>query len=114
MKKLTLIAAAAFALTLGAWAFFSTPQSIGGTQHSSGTTAMLKVEGMTCSMCPLTIKQALKHVEGVMSVDVSREEGTAKVQYDPKRAKVDDLVRAVENAGPYKANPLPGEGGVGS
>jgi len=44
----------------------------------------------------------LSGVAGVQKVDVSLAEGRASVTYDPAKAKVADMKRAVERAG-YKA-----------
>jgi copper chaperone len=44
----------------------------------------------------------LSAVPGVQKVDVSLAEARAKVTYDPKKASVPDMKRAVERAG-YKA-----------
>ncbi len=65
-------------------------------------TITLKVDKMTCSMCPITVKKALRKVEGVSKVIAKYEgdgNGWAKVTYDPDKASVDDLTHATEEAG---------------
>ena len=62
----------------------------------------LKVEGMDCQGCVKSVTRTLNGVAGVENVDVSLEEGRARVTYDPAKAKVEDLKRAIERAG-YKA-----------
>ena len=42
----------------------------------------LKNKGMTCKHCEETVKKDLYSEEGVAHVDVSLEEGTAKVRMD--------------------------------
>ncbi|HXG30602.1 MAG TPA: heavy metal-associated domain-containing protein [Thermodesulfobacteriota bacterium] len=71
--------------------------------------AVFKVEGMTCGMCPLTIKAALKRLGGVVSADVSYRDKEAKVSYEEDKVTVDEIVRTIENAG-FKAVPLDKEG----
>jgi len=65
-------------------------------------TVTLDVDKMTCNMCPITVKKALKKVDGVTKV-VAKYEGDglgwAKVTYDPSKASVDDLTFATREAG---------------
>lgn len=70
----------------------------------------LKVNGMTCKMCPLTIKTALKKLDGVLDANVSYEEKEAKVKYDGDKVTVDQMLKAIENAGKYKAVIIDKEG----
>ena len=65
-------------------------------------TVELKVEGMDCEGCVKSVTRMLSGVAGVQNVDVSLEEGRARVTYDPAKAKLADMKRAVERAG-YKA-----------
>jgi Cu+-exporting ATPase len=58
----------------------------------------LALEGMTCASCATRIERKLNKLEGVeASVNLATEQ--AAVSYDPGRAAVDDLIRAVEAAG---------------
>ena len=65
-------------------------------------TVDLKVEGMDCQGCVKSVTRMLSGVAGVQNVDVSLAEGRASVTYDPAKAKVADMKKAVERAG-YKA-----------
>lgn len=71
--------------------------------------AIFKVEGMTCGTCPLTIKTALKRLDGVVKANVSYEDKEAKVSYEEGKVTVDEIVRTIENAG-FKAIPLDKQG----
>jgi mercuric ion binding protein len=65
-------------------------------------TITLDVDKMTCNMCPITVKKALKALDGVAEVDARYEgngTGWAKVTYDPAKVKIDDLTFATEMAG---------------
>jgi mercuric ion binding protein len=57
------------------------------------TTITLDVDKMTCNMCPITVKKALKKVDGVTEV-VAKYDGEgigwAQVTSDPSKASVDD------------------------
>jgi len=80
------------------------------TQSSEESTntqeVTLKVDGMTCNMCPLTIKTALRKLDGVVDAEVSFKDKEAKVVYEEGEVTVDEIVKAIENAGDYKATPL--------
>ena len=65
-------------------------------------TVELKVEGMDCQGCVKSVTRMLSGVAGVDTVDVSLEEGRARVTYDPAKAGPTELKRAIERAG-YKA-----------
>ena len=62
-------------------------------------TVELNIEGMTCQGCVKSVTRTLAGVPGVGKVDVSLPEARARVTYDPARAGVADLKRAVEGAG---------------
>ncbi len=62
-------------------------------------TVTLAVENMTCAACPITVRKALEKVPGVTKVKVDFDTRTAKVTFDPAKAKVDDLTRATTEAG---------------
>ena len=65
-------------------------------------TIELKVEGMDCEGCVKSVTRMLSGVPGVQKVDVSLAQASAKVTYDPGRADVAAMKKAVERAG-YKA-----------
>ena len=65
-------------------------------------TVELKVEGMDCEGCVKSVTRMLSGVPGVTAVDVSLALARAKVTYDPARAGVPELKKAVQRAG-YKA-----------
>lgn len=64
----------------------------------------LKITGMTCGSCQKHVREALQAVPGVSAAQVDLAFHKADVTYDPEKARVDDLVRAVEAAG-YEAQP---------
>ncbi len=67
------------------------------------TAAMqLKIDGMTCSHCSATVKQALESVDGVEGATIDLQLGRAVVTGSPE---VTALLRAVEDEG-YRASPL--------
>lgn len=67
-------------------------------------TVTLAVPGMTCPVCPITVKKALKTVSGVSKVDVSYAKKEAVVTYDDAKTSVTALTKATADAGyPSKA-----------
>jgi len=85
MKKLITVLALSAALSVPAWA---------ATQ-----TVTLSVTGMTCKACPITIKKALKKVDGVENIEVNLEKKEALVTFDDAKTTVEALVEATTNAG---------------
>ncbi len=62
-------------------------------------TVTLDVPGMTCAMCPITVKKALAGVQGVSKVDVSYEKKEAAVTFDDSKVRVEALTAATRDAG---------------
>ena len=62
-------------------------------------TATLSVPGMTCAVCPLTVKKGLTTVDGVTNAEVSFEKREAVVTFDDARTNVRALTKATEGAG---------------
>lgn len=59
----------------------------------------LRVSGMHCSHCRVTVEQALQKVPGVYGAAVDLEHGSAEVDYDAQQAQPQALVAAVQHAG---------------
>jgi len=86
MKKLLLATAAVLPLlTTSAWA--------------NSKTVTLSVPGMTCPVCPITVKKALTRVDGVTKTEVNFDKLQAVVTYDDAKANVEALTKATANAG---------------
>ena len=67
---------------------------------------VLKVEGMTCASCNVTVQKALTNLDGVESATVTFEPPQAVVRYDPAKVAPEDLTRATTNVGyPSKLKP---------
>ena len=63
------------------------------------TTRTFPVQGMTCAHCQVAVTKALKRVPGVASVEVDLQGRQAKVGYDADKVTVEQLAKAVEDAG---------------
>ena len=65
-------------------------------------TVGLKVSGMTCGGCAVSVKNALLETPGVTAAEVDWEAGRVKVQYDAARVTTTKLLEAVNKTG-FKA-----------
>ncbi len=72
------------------------------------TEAELAIEGMTCASCVGRVERALKQVSGVIEAGVNLATERATVRYFPMTCGVDELIRAVAEAG-YTAAAVGGE-----
>lgn len=62
-------------------------------------TAVLDVPGMTCPLCPITVRKALERVPGVEKISVDFPARTVSVAYDAGRTSVAALLKATADAG---------------
>ena len=65
----------------------------------------LKIEGMTCGHCQMSVKKALENIKGVKSAVVDLDDNSAKVSYKSDKVTIDNLIDAVVKAG-YKAEAI--------
>ena len=82
-----------FLLVSSLFALFSLP--LWGAEQ----TVTLDVPGMTCAVCPITVKTALNRVEGVRDVNISFERREARVTFEDTQTSVAALTEATANAG---------------
>ena len=59
----------------------------------------VKVSGMHCATCAITVEKALKALDGVSDAVVNLNSETASIEYDEKKIGMNDLTRAVKDAG---------------
>lgn len=83
--------------------------ALSGTAFAESRTVTLEVPGMTCSACPITVKKALKDVNGVEKVAVTYEPKEAVVTFDDRRTSIEKLQEATRNAG-YPSSPKMAQG----
>lgn len=62
-------------------------------------TACYVVEGMTCAACTVTLKAAIKRLDGISSVKALVEEKSAIVEFDPKRTNIDAIKKVINSIG---------------
>lgn len=102
MKRLLIAAAALLAIGASgapftgpvASAFVTAAQAAEAEQ-----TVTFEVPGMTCALCPVTVRKAMEGVQGVKKVDVNLEAKTATVVFDPSMTNAEAIATASANAG---------------
>ncbi len=82
------ILTAAFAIAL-----FTTPM------WAATQTTTLKVPGMTCSTCPITVKKALQRVPGVSKIAVNFEQKEVAVTFDDAKTSEAAIMKATSDVG---------------
>ncbi len=59
----------------------------------------IKVSGMTCGACAVSVQSTLTKVKGVKRADVSNEKGLATVVYDDEQTNEQQLRKAINKTG---------------
>jgi len=99
------VAALGLALTGAVWAGAGQKAD---AAKASPAKVTLKVEGMDCGGCALSVKMAAKDVSGVTDVEVSVEKGAAEIAYDPDKSNPDAIAKAItKNTGFKTVAPKP-------
>ena len=75
-----------------------------GSVFAKDVKTEIKVSGMTCGACAVSVKSALTKFKGVKSADVSHEKGLATVVYDDDKTDEQQLHEAINRTG-FKAEP---------
>jgi periplasmic mercuric ion binding protein len=73
--------------------------NVSSEQSIQPQTITLKLQNMTCALCPITIKKALQEVKGVQQVIVDFDTKTAAITFDSNITDSDALIKATTNAG---------------
>ena len=75
---------------------------LGGIALAKEATTEIKVKGMTCGSCVVSVKKALTQTKGVKSAGVSLEKAQATVVYDDAQVNEQQLRDAINKTG-FKA-----------
>lgn len=68
-------------------------------QSGSVVEETFPVEGMTCGGCAKGVQRSLTNLEGVRSAEVSLDDSSATVAYDPDAVTPEQMQQAVEKIG---------------
>ena len=77
---------------------------LGGALYAKEITTQIKVSGMTCEACAVSVQKNLERVKGVKHAEVSSEKGFASVTYDDAQTNEQQLRDAINKTG-FKAEP---------
>ena len=77
---------------------------LAGSSVAKEATAQIKVSGMTCGACAVSVKRGLEKTRGVKSADVNAEKGLATVIYDDSQVSEQQLHDAINKTG-FKTEP---------
>ena len=104
MKKTFLLASAIGAAAIGGPALAAASQAtneetVVATAEATQATAQFSIDKMTCATCPISVKKAMKRVDGVKSVEVDFETKIATVNYDPAITTPTEIAAASTNVG---------------
>lgn len=66
---------------------------------AASKTVTLSVPGMSCPVCPITVKKSLNNVNGVSDVHVDFDSKKAVVSFDDAKTNVQALMQATDHAG---------------
>jgi copper chaperone CopZ len=69
------------------------------TQPQNAATQKIKisVDGMVCNACQSTVKKTIRSINGVSDVEVNLEKKFALFTYDPKKVKVEQVQKAIND-----------------
>ena len=71
-------------------------------------TVSLRIEKMTCALCPITVSKAMERTDGVNEVKVNFDTKIAIVTFDDSKTTPADIARAATDVG-YPATPMKAE-----
>jgi mercuric ion binding protein len=77
---------------------------LAGSAFAKDVKTEIKVSGMTCGACAVSVQSALTKVKGVENADVSNEKGLATVVYDDEQTNEQQLREAINKTG-FRAAP---------
>ena len=77
---------------------------LAGTVMAKEVTTRIKVSGMTCQACAISVQKSLEKTKGVQHAEVSSDKGVASVTYDDAQVNEQQLRDAINKAG-FKAEP---------
>lgn len=89
-------------------ALFVSTLLLAGAAFAKDVTTQIKVSGMTCDACAVSVQENLKKTKGVKQAQVSSEKGLATVTYDDAQVNEQQLREAINKTG-FKAEPPKGQ-----
>ena len=87
------------ATTIDVTAGITMCKDCGCGEDNGVVTKVFTVPGMMCNNCKETVEGASLGLPGVLSAEVNLPEKTATVSFDPAKASVEDITKAIERTG---------------
>ena len=87
---------------------FVTAMLLAGIAFAKDVTTEIKVSGMTCEACAVSVQKALEKTKGVKRAEVTSEKGLASITYDDAQLNQEQLRAAIDKTG-FKAEPAKGQ-----
>lgn len=81
---------------------------LAGAAFAKDVTTQIKVTGMTCDACAVSVQKSLEKTKGVKHAEVSSDKGLATVTYDDAQVNEQQLREAINKTG-FKAEPPTGQ-----
>ena len=69
---------------------------------SDAVSKTMKIEGMTCASCAMSVEKATKKLDGVTAASVNYATEKLSISYEPSKVKISEIRNAIDKAG-YKA-----------
>lgn len=63
------------------------------------TKKKLKIEGMHCSSCALTIDMDLEDLDGVIKAQTSYAKSECEIEFDPEKANEKTIIETIKKSG---------------
>jgi len=77
---------------------------LAGMAWAKEATTQIKVSGMTCGACAVSVQKSLKNTKGVKQAGVDVETGLVTVVYDDSQVNERQLLESINRTG-FKAEP---------
>lgn len=74
-------------------------ETAAGTEKPANKTVVIGVRGMTCTSCETHIEEALKKLQGVVSVDADYKKKNVTVVYNPEQVTIKQIREAIAATG---------------
>ncbi len=85
----------------------ATAPTSGARVAAETKTVRIPIQGMSCAVCAVNVKNALRSVEGVQEAEVDLERREGRVRYDASKVSLEQLVAAINQLGYKAGTPVP-------
>ncbi len=90
-------------LNISRYVFGSVPHAAERQLPNGLSRTVISVDGLSCVVCEIPVRHALRRINGVKAIYVSATTKTATVDYEPVKTNPEQLVAAINSTG-YRAS----------